>query len=198
MLATHRTPRAVLRARPSPAPDDASIARGHRAAKRLASPHLPQGAPSSPRLASLAAFALDVRLTALARTFDATYARYADDLAFSGHGSLDGLVRVVTEIARDEGFLVRRDKTRIMRAHARQELAGLVVNHTPDVTRDRYDRLRARLHHLARGRDVPGDVDARIRLLHELEGHVAWASARPHRAEKLGRLLTAARAVLMG
>ncbi|HVA44996.1 MAG TPA: reverse transcriptase family protein, partial [Pirellulales bacterium] len=39
-------------------------------------PHLPQGAPTSPALANLAAYRLDCRLTALAASMEANYTRY--------------------------------------------------------------------------------------------------------------------------
>jgi hypothetical protein len=61
--------------------------------ERLRTPHLPQGAPTSPALANLAAFVLDARLSGLARAADATYTRYADDLAFSGDARVGRLVR---------------------------------------------------------------------------------------------------------
>ncbi len=57
-------------------------------AKRLASPHLPQGAPTAPALANLCAFRLDLRLEGLAWVFGARYSRYADDLVFSGPAAL--------------------------------------------------------------------------------------------------------------
>ena len=57
---------------------------GFRLGRRLAEPHLPQGAPTSPFLANLAAFRLDRRLTGLAAALDASYSRYADDITFSG------------------------------------------------------------------------------------------------------------------
>ena len=58
-LCTNVVPRAVWDALPSPQAYDP---RRHRLGRRLAAPHLPQGAPTSPALASLAAYRLDVRL----------------------------------------------------------------------------------------------------------------------------------------
>ncbi|MGF6725986.1 hypothetical protein P3T43_005371 [Paraburkholderia sp. GAS41] len=46
--------------------------------QRYRTRHLPQGAPTSPALANLCAFRLDLRLAGLARALGATYTRYAD------------------------------------------------------------------------------------------------------------------------
>jgi RNA-directed DNA polymerase len=56
--------------------------------QRLRDPHLPQGAPTSPALANLCGFRLDLRLDGLAFVLGARYTRYADDIVFSGGAHL--------------------------------------------------------------------------------------------------------------
>jgi hypothetical protein len=132
------TPRDILRA--LPVPIEATTPELHARfiqQKTLASPHLPQGAPSSPVLANLIAYRLDARLSGLARAYGAVYTRYADDLAFSGASSFADsawkFIAIVAGIARDKGFQVRFEKTRIMTAARRQLLCGVVINETPSL-----------------------------------------------------------------
>ncbi len=119
----------------------------------LATPHLPQGAPTSPALANLAAFRLDRRLSGLAASQGLRYSRYADDLTFSGarlrRGGA-GMEALVAEIAREEGFALNPDKSALRTGAARQSVCGIVVNATPNVPRAEYDRLKAILHNAAR------------------------------------------------
>ncbi len=116
--------------------------------------HLPQGAPTSPALANLSAFALDVRLSGLARRFDVRYTRYADDITFSGHGRFGGALKdfipLVTAIVRDERFSVHRRKRRVLRRGQRQMVTGVVVNEKINAARRDYDQLRAILHNCIR------------------------------------------------
>ncbi len=159
------------------------------ALKRLARPHLPQGAPTSPTLANLCAFGLDLRLDGLARRFGAVYARYADDLVFSGPQRLYQEARAlqawVWAIAADEGFALNAAKQRQMRAHQQQRITGLVVNERPNLPREDYDRLRAALHRASHS--GPADPATRARL----QGQVAWAcqSLAPTRVAKLQAML---------
>lgn len=62
-LTTHASPVSVLTAMPV----GRDSARDFRLRRRLAGPHLPQGAPSSPALANLVAFSLDRRQDSYAR-----------------------------------------------------------------------------------------------------------------------------------
>ncbi|QTD44660.1 reverse transcriptase family protein [Ottowia testudinis] len=182
-LCTTRTPPAV-RERMA---DAGSLDRP--AARRLASAHLPQGAPTSPALANLSAFGLDLRLDGLAWRFGARYSRYADDLVFSGPAALRRDFRVlhawVEAIALDEGFALNPAKTRCLPAHRQQRVTGVVVNERPNLPRADYDRLRAELHALGHQTRVPAALKPR------LQGRIAWARQwlAPERAAKLQRLL---------
>ncbi len=158
----------------------------------LATPHLPQGAPTSPALANLAAFRLDRRLSGLAAASGVRYSRYADDLTFSGParllGRAEGLPALVATIVREEGFALHPRKSALRSAAARQSVCGVVVNVRPNVARAEYDRLRASLHNAARhgpesqNRTGVPDLEAHLR------GRITWvASLNPERGEKLRR-----------
>ncbi|MGW5575235.1 reverse transcriptase family protein [Nocardia thailandica] len=154
----------------------------------LGARHLPQGAPTSPRLANLVARALDRRLDGYARAHGLAYTRYADDLAFSGpaDADADALVWAVTAIARDEGFAVHPGKIRVRRAHQRQVLAGLVVNAGPAVPRDRYDAVRALLHNCLRTGAAAQNRDGHPDFRAHVYGLIAWiGETNPHRRAKL-------------
>jgi RNA-directed DNA polymerase len=115
---------------------------------------LPQGAPTSPRLSNLLNFRLDARLSALARTSGAVYTRYADDMTFSfAADEREGIVSVIRttkKILSDEGYRLHTDKKlRVLRRHARQTVAGLVVNERVRLPRATRRWLRAVEHRAA-------------------------------------------------
>jgi retron-type reverse transcriptase len=172
------------------------MARYRRLGRRLAEPHLPQGAPTSPALANLAAYRLDVRLTAYAQELGASYTRYADDLAFSGDRRLlrgaPALRRAVSDIARDEGFAVHPRKQRLMTAAGRQSLCSVVVNDRLNVPREEYDRLKAILHDASRHGLDAANRDGRPRFREHLAGRIAWvASLNPEKGARLHARLEA-------
>jgi hypothetical protein len=161
-----------------------------RLGRRLATPHLPQGAPTSPALAGLATFSLDRRLSGLAGAFGARYTRYADDLAFSGDAGLapraGRLAALAGEIARDEGFLLNAAKTRVMPRSTRQRLCGIVVNEHPNVTRAEYDRLKAVLHDAGRNGPAAANRGGHPNFRAHLLGRIAWVEQlNPARGRRL-------------
>ena len=142
------------------------------------SPHLPQGAPTSPSLANLAAYHLDVRLGGLAKALDANYTRYADDLAFSGDAAFSRRLRTflsaVEDIVRDEGYALNKRKTRVMRRAGRQRITGLVVNEHLNIPRPDYDRLKATLHNCLKHGPQAENRAGRADFRAHLEGRVVW------------------------
>jgi RNA-directed DNA polymerase len=182
-----------------PVPPEGSareLARHRRFGRRLAAPHLPQGAPTSPALANLAAYRLDLRLTAYAQELGATYTRYADDLAFSGDRRLQrgapALRRAVAEIAQDEGFAIHARKTRLMSAAGRQTLCSVVFNERLNVPREEYDRLKAILHDAARHGLEAANREGRPHFRAHLTGRIAWVeSLNPAKGARLRARLEA-------
>ena len=161
--------------------------------KLYQSPHLPQGAPTSPALANLAAWRLDARLSGLARSFDVHYTRYADDLAFSGDKKfahrVNGFLAAVESIAVAEGYALNTRKTRIMPRAACQRITGLVVNDHLNVSRAAYDALRAILHNCAKNGPVLENRSAHPNFQAHLEGRVGWVeNVNPARGQRLRNL----------
>ena len=162
----------------------------------LRSPHLPQGSPSSPALANLCAYRLDLRLEALAQSLGATYSRYADDLAFSGDRDFARAAErfhiQVAAIALEEGFRINTRKTRLMREGTRQQLTGVVVNAHPNIVRDEYDRLKATLTNCVRHGQASQNRDNHPDFRAYLAGRISYVKmVNAKRAVKLQRLLEA-------
>jgi retron-type reverse transcriptase len=112
---------------------------------------LPQGACTSPALANLIASRLDSRLAGLARVFKGEwiYTRYADDLTFSTddtEAELGKFLAAVTRITADEKFVIKPQKTRIMRAPMRQTVTGLVVGDAVRIPKVTIKKVRALFH----------------------------------------------------
>lgn len=153
-------------------------------------PHLPQGAPTSPALANLLAWALDVRLHGLARAAGAHYTRYADDITFSGGPAfargLPRLPAVLHAILRDEGFALNAAKTRIMPRRASQRVTGIVINAHCNIPRRRFDELKAILHNCLRFGAISQNRADLPDFRAHLEGRISWVEQiNPPRGAKL-------------
>ena len=161
--------------------------------KAYQTPHLPQGAPTSPALANLAAWRMDCRLLGLAKSCGANYTRYADDLTFSGDrdfaGRLERFASLIAGIASDEGWPLNKRKTRIMRRDACQRVTGIVVNDHVNVPRRTFDRLKATLHNAVRTGPAGQNRDGRKDFRAHLEGRVAWVEhVNPQKGARLRRI----------
>ena len=113
---------------------------------------LPQGAPTSPAISNLICQRLDRRLAGMAQAMDYRYTRYADDLTFSSivepARHVQKLLWRSRQIIQDEGFIINKPKTRIMRQHRCQEVTGIVINKKMSVSRQTRKRLRALIYQI--------------------------------------------------
>jgi RNA-directed DNA polymerase len=120
---------------------------------------LPQGAPSSPKLANLACFRMDRRLAGLAAKRDFVYTRYADDLSFSAKSAavLAKAKATITHIIHDCGFRLNNKKTRLRGPSRARVITGLVLSDADvGVGRRRLRELRARIHQIHRSGNRAG------------------------------------------
>jgi hypothetical protein len=187
-LCTVATPEPVL-ARGHP---DGPIAWPQR--QRLRDAHLAQGAATSPALANLCAFRLDLRLQGLADTLGARFSRYADDIVLSGpahlHAARARIRRWVSRIVAEEGFALNAAKTHVARAGRRQQVCGIVVNQRPNLPREDFDRLKAVLHRCLRQGPQAANTEGHPHWRQHLAGRVAWAAQlNPAKAARLQQLL---------
>lgn len=151
--------------------------------------HLPQGAPTSPILANLAARGLDVELTRIAAQFGVTYTRYADDLTFSTKApefararALD-LIHQCYAVMREQGLWPNRAKTHVVTPRARKIVLGLLVDQGhPRLTKEYKDALRMHIHFLTHAAVGPvahatnRGFDSVLGLQHHVFGLAAFAT----------------------
>ena len=96
--------------------------------------HLPQGAPTSPKLANLIVKSLDTEIACIAETFGLVYTRYADDLTLStdsdafNRKSAKEIIRKIYEILPKHGLMPHPQKTQIVPPGARKVVLGLLVD----------------------------------------------------------------------
>lgn len=145
---------------------------------------LPQGAPTSPALSNLYMRDFDIEMMRMAKNKGFVYTRYADDLIFSGNGSLKMevglLIRFVEKRLGHLGLTLNKRKTKLMPYYQRQLVNGICVNSDrPSIPRVKREELFGRY----RGFD--------FRELSEEElGYLAYAkSVDKHFVTKLLRVM---------
>ncbi len=155
--------------------------------------HLPQGAPTSPAIANLSAFGLDLRLTGLAGAYGLRYTRYADDLTLSGPqravAALREIIPFATTIIGWERFRLNKAKRRVLRRYQQQTVTGLVVNDQLGIPRAEFDRLKAILTNCLRHGPASQNRNRHPQFAAHLLGRIGHlASVNPARGMKLRTL----------
>ena len=111
---------------------------------------LPQGAATSPLLTNAICEKLDRRMRGVAKRFGLHYSRYADDMTFSSMHNVyqegSEFRHEIKRLIEEQGFRMNDKKTRLLRDGQRQEVTGLTVNSTVNVSRKYIKYLRWILH----------------------------------------------------
>lgn len=96
--------------------------------------HLPQGAPTSPKLANLIVRSLDHEIAVIADTYGLVYTRYADDLTFSTacptftREKGKEFIQKIFKLIPKHGLRHHPQKTQIVPPGARKVVLGLLVD----------------------------------------------------------------------
>ena len=88
---------------------------------------LPQGAPTSPLIASFALSNLDYRLIKLAKSNYLTYTRYFDDISFSGNKRVIAIEKDILKIIKEEGYVVKIQKRKLFGKNEVKEVNGILI-----------------------------------------------------------------------
>lgn len=93
---------------------------------------LPQGAPTSGKLANIICFDLDERINHMAIKNGFAYSRYSDDIFLSGCDVFDRkkaqqIISCVSNFVHQEGFSLQKRKTHVITPGARKIVLGLTV-----------------------------------------------------------------------
>lgn len=112
---------------------------------------LPQGSPTSPKLANLTCAQLDARIQGYAGPRGIIYTRYADDITLSAQTpkKIFKAKSFLEYVVPDEGLRINHAKTEVYGSRRRKSVTGLVVSESRvGIGRERYRKLRAELHSL--------------------------------------------------
>ena len=92
-------------------------------------PFLVQGAPTSPIIANLICYGMDLKLMKYAQRHGINYSRYADDITFSSD-DIASLPKVgfIRKLMAEEHFMLNEEKTKLLKPGMRQEVTGLLIN----------------------------------------------------------------------
>ncbi|MBK1781591.1 retron St85 family RNA-directed DNA polymerase [Advenella sp. WQ 585] len=110
---------------------------------------LPQGAPTSPKLANLVCSRLDSRINGYTGPKGIVYTRYADDITLSSQ-SLNKLYKAynfIPFILQDEGFSLNPNKTIFSGTRKKKSVTSLIISgDTVGIGREKYREIRSKFH----------------------------------------------------
>jgi len=132
--------------------------------------HLPQGAPTSPILSSLALLELDNKLSKLCSQNTVTYTRYFDDLSFSANKDLKLFKSKVIKLIHSMGYRINKSKCCLYEKHEKKIVTGVTIIPSGKLTSESYEIILSKILKLQRTTNIDS-IDPRDKniLLGQIE-----------------------------
>jgi len=113
---------------------------------------LPQGAPTSPTLANIAALPLDESIIEICQQNLTLfgYSRYVDDITISGDSKLALLLGELYKAVNKNGFSANAEKLKASLPSNRQKVTGIIVNKKLGPPKKLIRKIRQQLHYCGR------------------------------------------------
>lgn len=142
---------------------------------------LPQGAPSSPMITNIICNHLDKRLECLCNKSGFVYSRYADDMSFSLDSNkiiedinISKFLGLVNKIVKDEGFTIKREKTKFLKKNNSQGITGITINNGQlGISKKWIKNLRAAIYNSEKLKE--NGIDIPIDKINEINGMINFA-----------------------
>lgn len=172
---------------------------------------LPQGAPTSPILANMVSFQLDIRLHRYAKENNMRYTRFADDMTFSsfvqptkvfhdqkmktGKLSEKDLSTSLRNVISGCGFKIHPSKIWFSDRKLRKQVTGLVVHQFPNIPRKFVRNLRATLHKILKNgyddcqKEFVEKYKSKSELRNVVRGRIEWIGQIKGRSDPVFRTL---------
>lgn len=126
---------------------------------------LPMGSPTSPVLSNFACREMDEALMKTAEKLEWAYTRYADDLTFSAHKSMESeQVKALREQIQAFGFVINERKVRTYGPEDQKIVTGLLVTHKVELAPDFLPLLEKeiiQLKQVIEAQNTQGDLGSR-------------------------------------
>ena len=110
---------------------------------------LPQGAPTSPTIANIAALPVDLSIMEICEqnSMQFDYTRYVDDITISGDPKLAFLLGAFYRAISNNGFSASPDKLKTGRPSNRQKVTGVIVNKKVSAPKKLIRKIRQQLYY---------------------------------------------------
>lgn len=152
---------------------------------------LPQGAPTSTSLANLVLYQYDELIRETCHLNGIEYSTWIDDLIFSGPPEATrDVINLAISSMRHAGFAISHRKLKVMPAHKRQQMLGLITNRKATVPKAYLSATRSGIYKLREGYVTPKDM---VQYVRSLRGRIEYIRrTNSSIASQLGVALTEA------